>query len=53
MTGALAGIDHVLVGVHDLEAARRTYRHLGFTVSPRGRHIGWGTANYCVMFAQG
>jgi len=53
MTGALAGIDHVLVGVHDLEAARRTSRHLGFTVSPRGRHIGWGTANYCVMFPQG
>ena len=20
-------------------------------VSPRGSHIGWGTANYCVMFA--
>jgi hypothetical protein len=40
----------LLVGVYELEAARRAYRHLGFTVSPRGRHIGWGTANYCVMF---
>jgi catechol 2,3-dioxygenase-like lactoylglutathione lyase family enzyme len=46
----IRGIDHVLVGVRDLEVARATYQRLGFTVSPRGRHIGWGTANYCVMF---
>jgi catechol 2,3-dioxygenase-like lactoylglutathione lyase family enzyme len=46
----LRGIDHVLVGVRDLEAAHQTYARLGFTVSPRGRHIGWGTANYCIMF---
>src|SRR3546814_9908741 len=46
----LRGVDHVLVGVRNLEAARDTYRRLGFTVSPRGRHIGWGTANYCIMF---
>lgn len=49
---AIAGIDHVLVGVRDLEAARRAYRHLGFTLSPRGRHIGWGTANYCIMLPE-
>ena len=49
MSGPITGIDHALVGVRDLEAARRAYRHLGFMVSPRGRHIGWGTANYCVM----
>ena len=47
---ALKGIDHTLVGVRDLEAARRTWERLGFTVTPRGRHIGWGTANYCIMF---
>src|SRR3546814_12037119 len=46
----LRGVDHVLVGVRNLEAARDTYRRLGFTVSPRGRHLGWGTANYCIMF---
>ncbi len=51
MTKGITGIDHLLVGVHDLVAARRAYQHLGFTVSPRGRHIGWGTANYCVMFS--
>ena len=46
----LTGIDHVLVGVDDLEVAREGWSRLGFTLSPRGRHIGWGTANYCVMF---
>lgn len=53
MTNAITGIDHVLVGVHDLEGARRTYAHLGFALSPRGRHIGWGTANYCAMLRSG
>ena len=47
----LSGIDHTLIGVRDLEAARNTWRHLGFTVTPRGRHIGWGTGNYCIMFS--
>ena len=48
---AIAGIDHVIVGVRDLEAARETWRRLGFTLSPRGRHIEQPTGNYCVMFA--
>jgi catechol 2,3-dioxygenase-like lactoylglutathione lyase family enzyme len=47
---ALAGIDHALVGVVDLEAARELWGRLGFTLSPRGRHKGWGTGNYCAMF---
>ncbi len=46
----ITGIDHALIGVRDLEAARETWTRLGFTVTPRGRHIGWGTANYCIMF---
>ncbi len=46
----ITGIDHALIGVRDLEAARATWTRLGFTVTPRGRHIGWGTANYCIMF---
>ncbi len=49
----LTGIDHTLVGVRDLEAARALWQGLGFTVSPRGRHIGWGTANYCIMLEAG
>jgi hypothetical protein len=50
MTNAIAGIDHVIVGVHDLERARSGWSRLGFTLSPRGRHIGQGTGNYCIMF---
>src|SRR5688572_13933658 len=49
----ITGIDHTLVGVRDLEAARATWWRLGFTVTPRGRHIGWGTGNYCVMLESG
>jgi len=49
----LDGIDHSLIGVRDLEAAKRAWQGLGFTVTPRGRHIGWGTANYCSMFERG
>lgn len=49
-TRPIAGIDHALVGVADLEVARDAYTRLGFTVTPRGRHIGWGTGNYTVMF---
>ncbi|MBC8268356.1 MAG: VOC family protein [Rhodospirillaceae bacterium] len=45
------GFDHALVGVADLEAARLDWQRLGFSTCPRGKHIGWGTANYCIMFA--
>lgn len=47
---AIVGIDHVIIGVRDLERARMGWTRLGFTLSPRGRHIGQGTANYCIMF---
>jgi len=50
MAHGFLGIDHTLVGVADLDQAAMTWTRLGFTLSPRGRHIGWGTANYCVMF---
>ncbi len=50
MTNGIAGVDHIIIGVRDLEAARRNWMRLGFTVTPRGRHIGQGTANYCIMF---
>ncbi len=46
----IEGLDHTLIGVADLEKARSTYETLGFTLTPRGSHIGWGTANYCIMF---
>jgi catechol 2,3-dioxygenase-like lactoylglutathione lyase family enzyme len=50
---AIAGIDHTLVGVRDLEAARAAWQKLGFVLTPRGRHIGWGTGNYCIMLERG
>jgi catechol 2,3-dioxygenase-like lactoylglutathione lyase family enzyme len=50
MRVGIAGIDHVIVGVRDLEQARAAWTRLGFTLSPRGRHIGQGTGNYCIMF---
>jgi hypothetical protein len=50
MRNGIAGIDHIIVGVRDLEQARMCWTRLGFLLSPRGRHIGQGTANYCVMF---
>src|SRR6266566_2621237 len=50
MRNGIAGIDHVIVGVRDLERARMGWTRLGFILTPRGRHIGQGTANYCIMF---
>ncbi|MEH6526257.1 MAG: VOC family protein [Sneathiella sp.] len=46
----IVGIDHSLIGVNDLEQAKSHFRSLGFTITSRGAHIGWGTANYCIMF---
>lgn len=51
MRSGIAGLDHVIVGVRALEEARAGWTRLGFTPTPRGRHIGQGTANYCIMFA--
>ena len=50
---AITGIDHTLIGVRDLEAARAAWARLGLQITPRGRHIGWGTANYCIMLERG
>lgn len=50
MNTGVAGIDHVIIAVRDLGQARQDWTRLGFTLTPRGRHIGQGTANYCIMF---
>src|ERR1700742_1570678 len=42
-------IDHVVVAVHDLDAAGALYERLGFQVSGRNRHP-WGTENRLVQF---
>lgn len=43
------GLDHLVIGVHDLDAAGDFYTHLGFTVGQRNRHP-WGTENRIVQF---
>ena len=40
---SLPGIDHPLILVRDIEAARAFYARLGFTVTPVGKHP-WGTS---------
>lgn len=49
----IRGIDHLLVGVRKLDAAAAAWRRLGFTLTPLGRHVGWTTANLCVMLEEG
>jgi catechol 2,3-dioxygenase-like lactoylglutathione lyase family enzyme len=48
----LTGLDHPVIGVRDMQAARRDYEWLGFIVPPRGRHPEWGTGNWCIQFAR-
>ena len=43
------GIDHVVIVVRDLDAARDAFRKMGFSVTPRGYHT-LGSQNHCVMF---
>jgi catechol 2,3-dioxygenase-like lactoylglutathione lyase family enzyme len=47
----IAGIDHAIVGVRDLEQARASFERLGFRATPFGRHLGRGTGEHCLMFA--
>ena len=50
MRSHITGLDHVIIAVRDLDAAAGTFRRLGFTLSSRGNHAEWGTANHCLMF---
>ncbi|MFO1362673.1 MAG: VOC family protein [Burkholderiales bacterium] len=47
----IQGIDHVVVVVRDLDAARDAFRRMGFAVTPRGVHT-LGSQNHCVMFGR-
>ena len=48
----LKGIDHLVIVVPELEAAVASYRGLGFTVVPGGRHP-IGTHNALIAFEEG
>jgi hypothetical protein len=44
------GIDHAVIMVKDLDKAADNWKHLGFTVSPRGTHSAhMGSGNYTIM----
>ncbi|MBO4223734.1 VOC family protein [Bradyrhizobium neotropicale] len=44
------GIDHAVIMVKDLDRAADNWKHLGFTVSPRGTHSAhMGSGNYTIM----
>jgi catechol 2,3-dioxygenase-like lactoylglutathione lyase family enzyme len=45
-------LNHIVIGVRDLEAARRAYSALGFVVSSGGRHPG-GTQNLNIILSSG
>ena len=46
----LTRIDHVMVCVHDLNAATQKYEALGFNIYPGGIHPGRGTHNAIAFF---
>nr|WP_057929600.1 VOC family protein [Burkholderia ambifaria] len=50
MSIGIAGFDHSIVAVRNMEESRSLHEKLGFTVPPRGSHIEWGTGNWCIMF---
>ncbi|MCA1907254.1 MAG: VOC family protein [Magnetospirillum sp.] len=50
MANNITGLDHAVVAVRDLDIAAETFHRLGFSLTPRGDHPEWGTANHCIMF---
>ena len=45
----IQGIDHVVIVVRDLDAARGSFARMGLTITPRGHHT-LGSQNHCIMF---
>jgi len=43
-------LDHVVIGVRDLDEAMQAFQQLGFDVRPGGRHTGRGTHNALIRF---
>lgn len=46
----IAGFDHPVIAVRDMNESRQRYERMGFFVPPRGSHREWGTGNWCIMF---
>lgn len=49
MLGGIIGFDHLMILVRDLAQAAACYRGLGFTLTDRGEHPAFGTANHTIM----
>jgi len=47
-TPGIAGFDHAVIAVRDLDAAQDIYSRLGFTLMPRGHHS-TGSSNHNIM----
>lgn len=52
MANYIRGLDHAVIAVRDLAEAADTFSRLGFSLTPKGVHAEWGTANHCIMFGQ-
>ena len=50
-TPGIAGLDHVVIAVRDLDGARDTFARMGFILAPRGLHS-TGSANHNIMFGR-
>lgn len=46
----ITGLDHVIIAVSNLDTAESQASKLGFTMTEITAHVGWGTANTCIMF---
>jgi hypothetical protein len=51
-TPGIAGLDHAVIAVGELDAARDTYTRMGFTLAPRGLHS-TGSSNHNIMLKSG
>ncbi len=49
MLNGITGFDHCMILVRDLPQAAARYRNLGFTLTDRGEHPAFGTANHTIM----
>jgi catechol 2,3-dioxygenase-like lactoylglutathione lyase family enzyme len=50
---SVTGIDHFVIRVADLDAGQRLFAKLGFTLTPRGFHVGGGSANHTAPLSGG
>ena len=50
-TPGIAGLDHAVIAVRDLDAAQETFTRMGFSLAPRGLHS-TASSNHNIMLGQ-